>query len=62
MRAEHSSLRSEFISFWFETRIDGVHRYDTLIDMLHRRWWVGPAHKLRPTLLEGRYDASLSGR
>ncbi len=38
MKIEHSVLMNEFISFWFETRIDGVLKYETSLDYLEMEW------------------------
>ena len=59
MRIEHSPLLNEFISFWIETRVDGVHRFDTLIDWLGGQWYTCPAVD-GPILIRGTYDPALS--
>lgn len=38
MRIEHSEMLNEFISFWFETRVDGVLKYETHLDVLSCTW------------------------
>ncbi len=38
MHIEHSKLRNEFISFWFETRVEGVLRYETFLDFTRHEW------------------------
>jgi hypothetical protein len=55
MHVEHSPLLNEFISFWFETRVDDVHRFD----WLGREWYTCAAVE-GPILIRGNYDPSLS--
>lgn len=38
MRIEHSEMLNEFISFWFETRVDGVLKCETFLDLLSYEW------------------------
>jgi hypothetical protein len=38
MRIEHSEMLNEFFSFWFETRVDGVLKYETFLDLLSCEW------------------------
>ena len=38
MKIEHSELFSEFISFWFETKVDGQLCYKTHISYLDQTW------------------------
>ena len=38
VRIEHSKMLNEFISFWFETRVDGVLKYETFLDLLSCEW------------------------
>jgi hypothetical protein len=59
MRVEHSSLCNEFVSFWFETRVEGTHRYDTFIDFLSNEWYACPVPD-GPIILRGNYEPSLS--
>jgi hypothetical protein len=59
MRVEHSSLYIDFVSFWFETRVDGTYLYDTFIDFLGREWYACPAPD-GAILLRGKYNSSLS--
>jgi hypothetical protein len=59
MRVEHSELRNEFITFWIETRVDGVYRYDTFIDFLRCEWYSCPAVE-GPILIRGQYDSVMA--
>jgi hypothetical protein len=59
MRVEHSPLMNEFISFWIETSVDGLHRFDTYIDFLGREWHSCPAGS-SSKLIGGTYESSLS--
>ena len=52
-------MLNEFISFWVETRVDDVHRFDTFIDWLGREWYTCPAVE-GPILIHGNYDPGLS--
>ena len=38
MKIEHSDLLCEFISFWFETRVNGVLCYETFLDYNDMTW------------------------
>lgn len=38
MIIHHSDLMNEFISFWFETRVDGDVKYETHVDFLNGEW------------------------
>jgi len=38
MKIEHSELFNEFISFWFETKVDGQLCYETYINYLDQTW------------------------
>lgn len=38
MRIEHSSLRNDFLAFWFETKVDGKVKYETDLDYLNKSW------------------------
>ena len=38
MKIEHSDLLNEFISFWFETRINGKLCYETFLDYNEMTW------------------------
>jgi len=60
MRIEHSGLCNEFISFWFETRIDDELRYETFIDYLRSEWYTCPARVDGQILLSGKLPASMS--
>ena len=40
MRIEHSKLMNEFISFWFETRVEGVLKYETILDFMRSEWYT----------------------
>jgi len=43
MTITHSTLQNEFISFWFETFVDGELRYETHLDLLRGEWHLCPA-------------------
>ncbi len=59
MRIEHSSLLNEFISFSFETYVDGVLRHETFVDYRRNEWYTCPAGVDGQLLLRGQFDASL---
>jgi hypothetical protein len=40
MRVEHTPLLNEFISFWFETHVDGDLRYETFVDFFQHEWYT----------------------
>jgi len=61
MRIEHSRLFDEFVSFWFETRVDEVLRYETYVDFLRNEWYTTKAGEARSILLRGQLDLGLSG-
>ena len=52
-------MLNEFISFWIETRVDGVHCFNTFIDFPSRAWYLCPGVE-GPTLIRGSYDPALS--
>ena len=60
MKIEHSSLKNEFISFWFETHVDGVLCYETIVDFMKHSWCTTRATDGQPILLRGELDSSLS--
>ena len=60
MKIEHSPLKNEFISFWIETHVDGVLRYETMIDFMRCAWCTTHALHDQPILLQGDLDTSLS--
>jgi hypothetical protein len=59
MRIEHSSLMNEFISFWFETFVDGELRYETFVDYMGSEWYTCPAGVDDQILLRGDFSSSL---
>jgi len=50
---------NEFISFWFETRVDDVLKYETTLDIPNYEWCVCKTGE-QATLLEGKWDSNLS--
>jgi hypothetical protein len=38
MKIEHSPIYNDFLSFFFETTIDGEKRYSTVLDYLSLTW------------------------
>ena len=56
MKIEHSPLKNEFISFWIETHVDGVLRYETIIDFMRCAWCTTHALHDQPILLQGDLD------
>ena len=59
MRIQHSRLFNEFISFWFETRVDGELRYETFVDYFRSEWYTCPAGSDGPILLRAQFSTSL---
>jgi hypothetical protein len=59
LQIRHSPLRIEFISFWFETSVDGELRYETFVDYLRSEWYTCPAGMDGQILLRGRFPSSL---
>ena len=59
MIVEHSPLLNEFVSFWIETRVDGVHRYDTFISFLSHEWHLCQSGG-GTTLAQGTFAPNLS--
>jgi hypothetical protein len=56
MQIEHSQLLNEFISWWFETRIDGELRYETILNFFPAGdWYTCPAGE-ETILLRGKLD------
>jgi hypothetical protein len=60
MRVEHTALLNEFISFWFETHVDGVLRYETFIDFQRCEWYTCTAGEAGAIVLRGELDSSMS--
>lgn len=59
MQIEHTPLLNEFISFWFETHVDGEPRYKTFVDFLRYEWYSCLAGEGGTILLRGNLDRSL---
>ena len=54
---------NEFISFWFETTVDGVVRYETHLDFMREEWSTWDHESLgaeRQSLVSGALDSRLS--
>jgi hypothetical protein len=60
MTIEHGQLCNEFISFWFETLVNGELRYETHIDFVRHEWHTYEAGIDGPNLFSGKLDPSLS--
>ena len=60
MNIEHSPLLNEFISFWFETRVDGELKYETMLDFTHFEWRTSKAVDERHIVLRGKLDSTLT--
>jgi hypothetical protein len=60
MRIGHTPLFNEFISFWFETHVDGELRYETFVDFARYEWYTCPAGEDGVILLRGELDRSLT--
>jgi len=58
MKIEHSDLLHEFISFWFETRIDGKLTYETFLDYNGMVWETRKAEKPHASVLNGIIEKS----
>jgi hypothetical protein len=50
---------NEFISFWFETFVDGDLRYETFVDYLRSEWYTCPAGVDEKVVLQGQFSDSL---
>jgi hypothetical protein len=59
MNIEHSMLMNEFISFWFETRVEGALRYETYLNFHCYEWYTCKPGE-DSVLLRGKWDAKLS--
>lgn len=57
MRVEHSETLSDFPSLWIETRVDGVHRFDTFFNALSMEWYTCAAGD-GPVLIRGEYPCN----
>jgi hypothetical protein len=60
MQVEHTPLLNEFISFWFETHVDGSLRYETFIDFSRCEWYTCTAGEAGAIVLRGELDSSMS--
>jgi len=59
VRIEHSPLFNEFISFWFETFVDGNLKFETGVDFLRSEWHTSMPGRVEQVLLQGRFDRAL---
>jgi hypothetical protein len=59
VRIEHSPLMNDFISFWFETFVDGILQFETFMDCLNCEWYTCQTGHIQEVLLRGRFSASL---
>jgi|GEM_PF-3934699 len=60
MKIHHSNLFNEFISFWFETRVDGVLKFETFIDYQEGTWHtVAAGNDEGPVILSGSFASNL---
>jgi hypothetical protein len=50
---------NEFISFWFETFVDGELRYETFVDYLHQEWYTCQAGVDGKILLCGELETTI---
>src|SRR4051794_19666031 len=57
MRIEHSETLSDFPSLWIETRVDGVHRFDTFFEVIGQEWYRCAAGD-GPVLIRGKYPSN----
>ena len=53
MRIEHSPLFNEFLSYWFETSVDGEKLYETVLDYTLLKWWTETISFSPETILSG---------
>ena len=60
MKIEHSPLMNEFISFWFETRVDDELRYETMLDFMRCKWFTTTKFDDDNFVLEGKLNSRLS--
>lgn len=58
MKIEHSDLLHEFITFWFETRVDGKLSYETLLNYNDMRWETNETTAPYRTVLDGNIEIS----
>lgn len=60
MKIEHSPLKSEFISFWIETSVDGNMRYETFLDFYRCEWYTVATSDDQNIVLRGKLNSALS--
>ncbi|VAW71642.1 hypothetical protein MNBD_GAMMA10-540 [hydrothermal vent metagenome] len=53
MKIEHSDLLHEFITFWFETRIDSKLTYETFLNYSEMTWETREINKPYTSVLAG---------
>jgi hypothetical protein len=59
VRIDHSPLYNEFISFWFETFVDGNLRFETGVGFLKSEWHTSLPETAEEVLLKGQFDRAL---
>jgi len=59
MKIEHSPLLNDFLTFWFETRVDDIQRYETMLDFMRHQWYTTkrPDHDI---VLSGELSSEVS--
>lgn len=60
MKIEHSPLMNEFISFWFETRVDDEVRCETMLDFMRCEWYTTAKFDGDKVVLKGELNSNLS--
>ena len=56
MKIEHSDLLNEFISFWFETKVDSKLCYETFLDYIEMTWETITIETPKKVILAGKIN------
>ena len=60
MIIKHSELMNDFISFWFDSRVDDQHQYRTFLDYMSKTWRTVDLINNEVTILEGKLDKTIA--
>lgn len=58
MKIENSELLNDFLSFWFETRVDGILRFETLLDYHNMQWQTRELEESNKIIASGKIARS----